>query len=193
MKSLSISARKARFKFQRNLKSWRIAIPQAFHFSLKLKMKTIYDVAADKYNNQLAEALKKLEEFKVPEWASFVKTSVARSRPPFETDFWYKRAASILRQIYIKGVVGVNRLKTRYGGRKKRGVRPAEFRRGSGKIIRVILQQAEKAGLLMKSETKKKGRQMTKKGLEFLNKVAEKVFSESVQKPKVSEVAEEVK
>jgi len=136
---------------------------------------TIYDVPTDKYNVKLAEELKKLDEFKMPEWAAFVKTSVARVRPPYETDFWYNRAASILRQLYIKGVVGVNRLKTRYGGRKKRGGRPEEFRRGSGKIIRVILQQAEKAGFLRKSEGKKKGRELTKQGLEFMNKVAEGV------------------
>lgn len=134
---------------------------------------TIYEISPEKFNTKLAEELKKLDEFKMPEWAYFVKTSVARVRVPYEQEWWYKRAASILRQIYRKGVVGVNRLKTRYGGRKNRGMKPEEFRKGSGKIIRVILQQAEKAGLLMKSETKKKGRQLTKKGLEFLNKVAE--------------------
>lgn len=132
---------------------------------------TLYDVEADKFNKQLAEALKKLEEFKMPEWAGFVKTSTSKARPPFDTDFWHKRAASILRQIYIRGVVGVNRLKIKYGSKKKRGVKPEEFRKGSGKIIRTILQQAEKAGLLEKAEGKRKGRQLTKKGLEFLNKV----------------------
>ena len=103
---------------------------------------SVYDIPADLYNKKLAEALKQIEEFKMPEWAAFVKTSVARARPPLETDFWYKRAASILRQIYIKGIVGVGRLKTRYGGRINRGMKPEEFRKGSGKIIRTILQQA---------------------------------------------------
>lgn len=139
-------------------------------------MKTIYDVDAGKYNIKLAEEIKKLPEFKMPEWAAFVKTSVSRVRPPFDTsNFWYTRAASILRQVYIKGVVGVNRLKTRYGGKKHRGVKPEEFRKGSGKIVRVILQQAEKAGFLRKSEGKKKGRELTKQGLEFMNKIASEV------------------
>jgi small subunit ribosomal protein S19e len=131
----------------------------------------IYDLEAGEYNNKLAAALRHMPEFQMPEWAGFVKTSVARVRPPFEADFWHNRAASILRQIAIKGVVGVNRLKTRYGGRKKRGMRPEEFRKGSGKIIRVILQQAEKAGLLTQSDGKKKGRQLTKKGLNLLNSI----------------------
>lgn len=132
---------------------------------------SVYEIPADEYNKKLAEALKKLGEFEIPEWALFVKTSVARARPPIEEDFWFKRAASILRQIYIKGIVGVARLRTRYGGRKKRGVKPEKFKKGSGKIIRTMLQQAEKAGLLEKAKAtkgKRAGRQLTLKGKEFL-------------------------
>lgn len=128
----------------------------------------VYDIEPGEYNKKLAHALKELPEFSAPEWIYFVKSSVARVRPPAEEDFWHKRAASILRQIYIKGVVGVGRLKTKYGGRKKRGTRPEEFRKGSGKIIRVILQQAEKAGLVEKATGKKVGRKLTKKGVKFL-------------------------
>ena len=137
-------------------------------------MASVYEVSAEKFNEKLAEALQELEEFKMPEWAFFVKTSTARARPPQDNSFWYKRAASILRQAYIRGVIGVNRLKTKYGGRKNRGTKPAEFRRASGKIIRVILQQAEKAGFIEKTQGKKKGRQLTKKGLAFLNEIAGK-------------------
>ena len=136
---------------------------------------TIYDVDAGKYNEKLAEELKKLPEFKMPEWASLVKTSVARARPPSDPDFWYKRAASILRQIHVRGVIGVNKLRTKYGGRKKRGGKPEEFRKAGGKLIRTILQQAEAAGLIEKAGGKKKGRQLTKKGLEFMNKAAGEV------------------
>jgi len=130
----------------------------------------VYDIEPQEYNNKLAEALKKLDEFEVPAWALFVKTSVSRVRPP-QDDFWHKRAASILRQIYIKGVVGVSRLRTKYGGRKKRGMRPEEFRKASGKIIRLILQQAEKAGLLEKSTGKKAGRKLTSKGIKLLESI----------------------
>ena len=139
---------------------------------------SIYEVDPAKYNQRLAEALKEIEEFQMPEWAGFVKTGANKERPPIEEDFWYNRAASILRQISIKGVVGVGRLRTKYGGRKDRGAKPAEFRKSSGKMIRVILQQAEKAGFLMKAETKKKGRTLTKKGVSFLNEVAEKMKKE---------------
>lgn len=131
----------------------------------------VYDLEHREYNNKLAEALKEISEFEAPEWSFFVKTSVARARPTEEKDFWHKRAASILRQIYIHKIVGVNKLKPRYGGRKDRGARPAKFKEGSGKIIRVILQQAEKAGLLEKAEGKKKGRKLTEKGKKLLESI----------------------
>lgn len=125
-----------------------------------------------KYNDSLAAALKESGEFTVPEWILYVKTSTHKQRPNTDPDFWYKRAASILRQIYVRKIVGVQRLRTRYGGRKNRGSQPPEFRRGGGKIIRVILQQAETAGLLEKVKTKKQsGRKLTEKGIQFLEAI----------------------
>ena len=128
----------------------------------------IRTIEPGKYNKLLAEALKKFPEIKEPEWAYLVKTSTHKSRPCIEEDFWCKRTASILRQIYIKGVVGVERLRTRYGGRKDRGARPPEFRKSGGKIIRVILQQLESAGLVEKYKGKKSGRKLTEQGKKLL-------------------------
>jgi len=135
---------------------------------------SLYEIPANEYNEKLAEALKQIPEFKMPEWAFYVKTSVSKERPPTEQYWWQKRAASILRQLYIKGTVGVGRLRTRYGGRKNRGRKPERFKKGSGKIIRTILQQAEKAGLVEKCEGKKPGRKLTDKGKEFLNSIGGK-------------------
>ncbi|MFH1290344.1 MAG: 40S ribosomal protein S19 [Nanoarchaeota archaeon] len=128
-------------------------------------------IKPDKYNTVLAEALKSVKEFEKPDWVDFVKTSTHKKRPTSDEDFWYKRSASILRQIYLKGVVGVERLRTRYGGRKNRGQRPPEFRKAGGKLIRVILQKAEEAGLIEKIKGKKPGRKLTDKGKEFLESV----------------------
>ena len=134
-------------------------------------MTDIKTIEAGKYNKILSEALKKIPEFNKPDWVDFVKSSTHKSRPIFEPDFWHKRSASILRQIYINEVVGVERLRTRYGGRKDRGMRPPEFRKSGGKIIRVILQQAESAGLLEKVKGKKSGRKLTEKGKHLLENV----------------------
>ena len=135
-----------------------------------IKTSIVYSMPANEYNSKLADALKQIEEFKAPEWAAFVKTGVSRIKPPQEDDFWYKRVASILRQIYVRRVVGVNRLKTRYGGKQNRGMKPEKFRKASGKMIRLILQQAEAAGLLEKSSEagQRAGRRLTDKGKELM-------------------------
>ena len=132
----------------------------------------VYELPAGEYNSKLAEALKKIPEFKQPEWAQFTKTGIAKQRPPQEPDFWYKRSASILRQIYINKVVGVNRLKTRYGSKQNRGHKPEAYQEGSGKIIRVILQQLEQKQFI-KQEAKgaHKGRVIAPKGKSFLDKI----------------------
>ena len=137
-------------------------------------MNPIYEFDAQKYNLKLAEALKKIPEFKSPEWVEFVKSSPSKERPIDEPDFWYKRAASILKQIYRKKIVGVNRLRTKYGSKKNRGARPEIFKRAGGKIIRTILQQADAVGFtelakdIKEVRSKKPGRELTSKGKEFL-------------------------
>lgn len=142
---------------------------------IKTKMKTsaVYEIPADKYNIKLAEALKQVPEFKAPEWSLFVKSGVSKIKPPTEKDFWFKRAASILRQAYIRNVVGVNRLRTKYGSKQNRGMRPEMFRKASGKMIRTILQQAEAAGFMEKYNVsgKRAGRRLTATGKEFLEAI----------------------
>jgi small subunit ribosomal protein S19e len=137
-------------------------------------MNSVYELNPQEYNLKLAEALKKIPEFEEPEWINFSKSGCAKERPIDDPDFWYKRAASILRNIYKRGCVGVNRLKTKYGSKKNRGFKPEEFRKGSGKIIRVILQQADNAGFteiqkpVRGIKSKRPGRILTEKGKSFL-------------------------
>jgi len=138
------------------------------------KINPVYELNAQEYNLKLAEALKKIQEFQEPEWARFVKSGSAKERPVEDPDFWHKRAASILRQIYKKNILGVSRLRTKYGSKKNRGMKPEMFKKGSGKIIRVILQQADSAGFTEIAKTmkgirsKKPGRQLTQKGKSFM-------------------------
>src|SRR3989344_1301434 len=134
--------------------------------------KNILNYDPQEYNLALADALKSVSEFEVPEWSRFVKSGVSKERPIEDKDFWFKRAASILRQIYKSKnkVVGVQRCRTRYGSKKDRGMRPEQFRKSSGKIIRLILQQCDKAGFteIFKGKKERSGRKLTDKGKEFL-------------------------
>ena len=137
-------------------------------------MNAVYEIDAHEYNLKLAEALKKVPEFERPEWSMFVKSGPAKARPIEDPDFWYKRSASILKQIYKKKILGVSRLKTKYGSKKNRGYAPEEFRKSGGKIIRVILQQCDAAGFTEIAKAikgvreRKPGRQLTEKGKEFM-------------------------
>lgn len=121
-----------------------------------------------------AEELKKEKLVEMPDWALFVKTGHCKERTPVSKDWWYVRAASVLRKLYVSSrPIGVNRLRKVYGGRKNRGYKPEKFFKGSGKIIRVVLQQLEKAELIKKSEKGVyKGRMISPKGQKFLNKLA---------------------
>jgi len=140
-------------------------------------MTSVYELNPHEYNKKLAEALKQIPEFKAPEWVEFVKSGSAKERPIEEKDFWYKRSASILRQIYKKNIVGVSRLRTKYGSKKNRGYQPETFKRAGGKIIRTILQQADKAGFteIAKSikglRDRKPGRKLTEKGKSFMEDI----------------------
>lgn len=93
---------------------------------------SVREVPAGALIKRLSEELKKLKELTPPEWSHFVKTGAHRERPPEQLDWWYTRAASVLRRICMEGPVGVQRLRTCYGGRKHRGVAPEHFRRGGG-------------------------------------------------------------
>jgi len=135
----------------------------------------VYELDAQEYNLKLAEALKKVPEFKSPDWVEFVKSSPSKERPIEDPDFWHKRAASILRQIYRRKTVGVNRLRTKYGSKKERGSQPETFKRAGGKIIRTILQQSDAAEftemIKVKSRKTRSGRKLTEKGKKFLEEI----------------------
>ncbi len=122
------------------------------------------------------EELKKIETIKPPEWATFVKTGSSRKFPPQQNDWWYTRTASILRMIHLNGPVGVERLRTHYGGKKDRGHKPERFRKSGSSIIRKCLQQLETAGLIEKSKNlKKRGRIISDKGKKFINDIVKGV------------------
>ena len=116
-----------------------------------------------------AEELKK--QMKMPDWALYVKTGVSRERPPEQEDWWFLRSASVLRRIALDGPVGTQRLRSYYGGRHRRGHKPAHFARGGGKVLRTILQDMEKLGLIEKG-SKPKGRKITPLGEKLLAKAA---------------------
>jgi small subunit ribosomal protein S19e len=138
-------------------------------------MGSIYDINPSELVAKAANELKKEKQVEIPEWAMTVKTGVGQERLPDSLDWWYMRSASVLRKIYVKGPIGVSKLRTYYGKKKNRGLKPEKFYKASGKIIRTILQQLETAGLVVQMEKGvHKGRVVTPKGVSFLDNLARK-------------------
>jgi len=136
-------------------------------------MVSYLDVSANDLLDKAAETLKKINAIKAPEWAEFVKTGTSKERPPARADWWYIRTAAVLRSVAKLGPVGVAKLRTKYGGRKNMGHKPDRFYKGSGNILRKILQQLEKADLVKKVEkSAHKGRIITPRGVSLLSKAA---------------------
>jgi len=135
-------------------------------------MVSVKDVPAQQLVEKLKEELKKVEQIKPPESIKYSKTGPHRERPPQQKDFWYIRAASLMRRVAIEGNVGVERLRTFYGGKKRRGYKPAISKRASGGILRRLLQQLEEAGFVAKD---KKGRKLTAKGQKLLSSITKEM------------------
>ena len=132
-------------------------------------MAGIYDSKIQESINQIKGSLK--DTIQIPEWTKFVKTSHGKQRAPSNNDWYVTRAAAILITIYKRGPIGTNTLRIKYGCKKDRGHRPEKFVRGSGKIIRTILQQLEKAELIkFKKDGIHKGRIITPKGKSLVDK-----------------------
>jgi len=130
-------------------------------------MTTAYDVPAKELISALTKKLHDDTTFVPPDWSKFVRTGVSKENPPETKDWWHIRCASILRKLYLKKSIGVERLRAEYGGKRNRGSKPNKAEAGSGAIVRHALQQLETAGYVTKM--KGKGRMLTPKGVKLLD------------------------
>jgi small subunit ribosomal protein S19e len=143
-------------------------------------MATIYDVNPNDLIEEVAKELKPM--LKAPDWATFVKTGRHKERPPTRDDWWHIRAAAILRAIEMMGPIGTSKLRAKYGGKKNRGHKTEHTFKGSGAIIRKILQQLDEAGFTKQAEIgHHKGRVITPKGHALLDKVASELPAHTIK------------
>ncbi|XP_027045131.1 small ribosomal subunit protein eS19 [Pocillopora verrucosa] len=138
---------------------------------------TVKDVCPHEFIKALAAHLKKGGKLKVPEWVDLVKTAKRKELAPYDPDWYYIRAASILRHVYLRSGIGVGHLTRVYGGRKRRGVRPSHFERGSSSIARNILKGLEQLKMVEKDNTG--GRAITSQGQRDLDRIACQVVPSS--------------
>jgi len=133
----------------------------------------LYDVDQGKLVAALAAELKRQHVVVPLDWANFAKTGHHREHQPVSDDWWYTRAASVLRSVYLRGPIGTEKLRVQYGGQKNRGVAPDRFYPAGGNHLRKILQQLEAAKLVKQAEKGvHKGRVVTPLGRKLIHAVA---------------------
>ncbi|MFW9929949.1 MAG: 30S ribosomal protein S19e, partial [Candidatus Thorarchaeota archaeon] len=121
---------------------------------------------------KIASEFKEAQTITQPPEFEFVKTSHAKESSPTDPNWFYIRAGSLMRKLYFRDTIGVQNLRKLYSSPKNRGSKPEKSVEASGKIIRNILQQLEKAELVVKTN---KGRKLSPKGISFIDKIAEEL------------------
>jgi small subunit ribosomal protein S19e len=133
----------------------------------------VKDIPAREFIEVFANHLKKLNKFKIPDWAQYVKTGCQKELSPYSQDWLYIRAASIGYQLYMRQKVGVKGLRKHYGTKKRNGTQREHRQLAAGKVIRYCLGQLESAGLVgtakfesaVDDRTITMGKSLTKKGI----------------------------
>ncbi|EXJ73443.1 40S ribosomal protein S19 [Cladophialophora bantiana CBS 173.52] len=134
---------------------------------------------AQKFIEAYAAFLKRQGKLRVPGWVDTVKTSHSNELPPQSADWFYVRAASVARHVYLRKSVGVGRLRKVHGSTKNRGSRPSHHVNASGAVDRKVMQALEELGILEKVDDEeeggsgKGGRRITQAGARDLDRIAQ--------------------
>ncbi len=137
-------------------------------------MVSVHDVPSAKLITALAAQMKGVPGVEIPDWARLVKTGSHAERPPTNPEWWFTRAASLMRKLYLHGPVGLGDLERAYGGSKALHYYPKHHRDAGGSSIRKILKQLEQAELVAKTP---KGRILSPKGRGMIDRVSKEVFA----------------
>ncbi|NXD18752.1 RS19 protein, partial [Nothocercus nigrocapillus] len=81
-----------------------------------------------------------------------VKLAKHKDLAPHDNNWFYTRAASTARHLYLRGGAGVGSMTKVYGGRQRNGVLPSHFSRGSKSVARRVLQALEGLKMVEKDQ-----------------------------------------
>uniref|UniRef100_A0A3P9NBP5 Small ribosomal subunit protein eS19 n=1 Tax=Poecilia reticulata TaxID=8081 RepID=A0A3P9NBP5_POERE len=112
-------------------------------------------------------------KLKVPDWVDLVKLGKHKELSPSDENWFYIRAASTVRHLYLRGGAGVGSMTKIYGGRKRNGVCPAHYSVGSKNVARKVLQSLELLKMIEKDPNG--GRRLTPQGTRDLDRIAGQV------------------
>eukprot|EP01130_Rhizamoeba_saxonica_P004198 TRINITY_DN1724_c0_g1_i1.p1 TRINITY_DN1724_c0_g1~~TRINITY_DN1724_c0_g1_i1.p1 ORF type:complete len:147 (+),score=42.17 TRINITY_DN1724_c0_g1_i1:267-707(+) len=138
---------------------------------------TVKDVEAAAFIKEYAMHLKRTQWLQIPTWSIYVKTGISRELAPIDDDWFFVRAASIARKIYIRGGTGIGALRKVYGNKKRDGPSRSHFTLASGGLLRYIVQEFERLGIL-EADEKKGGRRISAEGQKDLDRIAGRVAAQ---------------
>mmetsp|Transcript_39728 Transcript_39728/g.98324 ORF Transcript_39728/g.98324 Transcript_39728/m.98324 type:complete len:150 (+) Transcript_39728:40-489(+) len=141
--------------------------------SSKNAPRTVKDVPAQEFVVALAQYFRSTGKMEVPTWVDIVKTAAYKELAPSDPDWFYIRAASMARKLYVNGNLGVGGFRKGYCGANNRGTRRFHHAIGSGSVARAILKQLESVGVVEKDP--KSGRRITPSGQRDLDRIAGRV------------------
>ncbi|CDP02291.1 unnamed protein product [Coffea canephora] len=135
--------------------------------------RTVKDVSPHDFVKAYSAHLRRSGRMELPQWVDIVKTGTLKELAPYDPDWYYIRAASMARKIYLRQGLGVGAFRRIYGGSKRNGSRPPHFGKSSGSVARHILQQLQKMNIV--DMDPKGGRRITSSGQRDLDQVAGRI------------------
>nr|GMD49865.1 40S ribosomal protein S19-1 [Ipomoea batatas] len=135
--------------------------------------RTVKDVSPHEFVKAYSAHLKRSGKMELPEWTDIVKTGRLKELAPYDPDWYYIRAASMARKIYLRGGLGVGAFQRIYGSNKRNGSCPRHFCKSSGAIARHILQQLQTMSII--EVDPRGGRRITSSGQRDLDQVAGRI------------------
>merc|ERR1711981_601580 len=144
---------------------------------------TVKDVNATQFIKAYARFLKKSGKVALPKWQEFAKTGCNRELAPLSKNWYFIRAASLARKIYLRPGSGVGGFSFYYGGMKYRNaVCGAHKGTSATGVLRSMLKQLEALGVVEKCPSG--GRRITSKGRKDLDLIAGSVAKRFASKSK---------
>ena len=140
----------------------------------KRKGATIRDVRAVRWIKVMAKHLKAEGKLFVPNCAEYIKTSHGRERAPANPDWYYIRAAAVLRRIYLRPGVGLGGLAKVFANKKNRGSQPEITCPAARGPLHWVCKSLE--GLKLVAKGKESGRVLTQTGRKRCDTIASNVI-----------------
>ena len=136
---------------------------------------TMRDVSAYKWIRAMAAHLKQSGKLFVPNCTELMKQSHGNQRAPENPDWYFYRAASVLRHVYIHPGTGYGGLGKAFAIKKNNGSRPEKTVKATRGLLHWVCRSLE--GLKLIAKGKAKGRVLTREGRRKADAIAFNVKS----------------